>query len=293
MRITSSMVRSEGLATIRRNLRAIRDAQAEVVDGRRIRALSDDPAASTTLLATDGRLRALDQYGRNIGAARARLQAEESVLDQLGDVLTRGRELALSQAGGTATTQTRQITQKETDELLATVIQLANTRFGNAYLFGGVHADLRPFDNAGQTDALRPPAGAQAFEIGEQQQALGPHDALDVFSATDAVESLRDLSAALAGDDGDAIAAAGARVTAAFEAVQVLLGEVGARTVRLEIAEANVDALRHNLRTLRSDLADVDLEEAVSHLVARQSAFEAALMATSRVLQTTLAHYLR
>lgn len=57
-------------------------------------------------------------------------------------------------------------------------------------------------------------------------------------------------------------------------------------------AWANVEALEFNLKTLRSDLAEVDLEEALTDLVSRQTTLQAAMAAASRMLSTTLADYL-
>jgi flagellin-like hook-associated protein FlgL len=43
----------------------------------------------------------------------------------------------------------------------------------------------------------------------------------------------------------------------------------------------------------RSNLQELDLEEAVTHLVARQNAYQAALLTTSRLMNLSLADYLR
>ena len=53
-----------------------------------------------------------------------------------------------------------------------------------------------------------------------------------------------------------------------------------------------MEALEFNLKTLRSDLAEVDLEEALTDLVSRQTTLQAAMAAASRMLSTTLADYL-
>ena len=44
---------------------------------------------------------------------------------------------------------------------------------------------------------------------------------------------------------------------------------------------------------LKSDVEEVDVEEAVTELVSRQTAYQAAMLATSRVMGLTLADYLR
>ncbi len=75
--------------------------------------------------------------------------------------------------------------------------------------------------------------------------------------------------------------------------MQDVLGETGARSRQLEMAGANVDTLETSLRTLRADLGEVDMEQAISQLISRQTAYQAALMSTSRLMSTTLTDYLR
>jgi flagellar hook-associated protein 3 FlgL len=59
------------------------------------------------------------------------------------------------------------------------------------------------------------------------------------------------------------------------------------------VTSANLDAFDVNLKTLKSGLEDVDMEQAVTELVSRQSAYQAAMLATSRVMGLTLADYLK
>lgn len=293
MRITNGILRADGLAGMQRGMRGLHESQTELTTGRRFEAASGDPAAAAVVTATDSQLRSLVQYGRNIGAARTRLLAEETVLDQLGGILERARELAVAQGGDTATAETRRITRAEVDELLHAAVQLGNTRSGDAFLFGGDYRDAAPFRPDGSHDEVRAPRGEQAYTIASGQTGLGAHDGGAVFVDSGVIDALRALAAALDANDAEGIRAAGTLAATAHGKVQVLVGEVGARSIRLEVAETNIQALELNLRTLRSDLSEVDFEAAVSRLVSRQSAFEAALLATSRVLSTSLTDYLR
>ena len=113
-----------------------------------------------------------------------------------------------------------------------------------------------------------------------------------VIFHTGAIAALQSLRDALAAGDRDAVAAAAGDLATAFDAVQAVIGDVGARSNRLALASSNVEALEFNLKTLRSDLAEVDLEEALTDLVSRQTTLQAAMAAASRMLSTTLADYL-
>jgi flagellar hook-associated protein 3 FlgL len=293
VRITNQILNRRVLEGLQQNLAGLEEAQARAASGLRVRSASDDPAAFVGVLSTDRRLAALDQYRRGISSAKARLDAEEGVLDQVTDLLSRARELAVSQSGATANASTRSIARAEVEQIVAQVISLGNTRHGEGYLFGGDFAADAPFAADGTTSATRPPAGTRSVEIGAGQTGSGNHDALQIFVDTGVISSLRQLSLALANDSDTEIGAAMTSLTDSFDGVQDVLGETGARGKQLEMATANLETLDTSLRTLRSDLSEVDMEKAISDLISRQTSYEAALMATSRIISQTLADYLR
>lgn len=293
MRITNSIITRQSLDGVQRNLSAMEEAQRRVNTGLRIERPSDDPAGMVSLMSTDRQLRALEQYGRNIDAAHSRLGAEEAAIDGLTGLLERARELGISQAGSTATSQTRRITKLEVDQLLESAISLGNTRFAGGYVFGGQFPDTPPFAADGTTSATRPPSGVQPVEIDEGQQVVLGHDGMQVFVDTDALGALQALSDALGADSPADIQAALSRLESAHGDLQGVVGETGSFAQRLEVARENVDSLAFTLQNFRSDLSEVEMEEAISQLVSRQTAFQAALAATSRMISTTLSDYLR
>ena len=62
---------------------------------------------------------------------------------------------------------------------------------------------------------------------------------------------------------------------------------------QLDVAVSNLDSLEVNLQTFRADLEEADMTEAVTRLVERQGALEAAMLANSKILNLTLTDYLR
>lgn len=301
MRITNNITTQNALRTMQRGQREIAAANDRVTTGLRFQTASEDPTAAAQVMRTSGSLRALEQYRRNIDAATARVASEEGVLDQLGDILSRARELGMSQATSTADASTRQVAKAEVDELLRFAISLANTRSGEAYLFGGSHASVPPFavDESDPGGVLAftttDPSGDLKIEISSGQLLNTSHDGTQVFGTlTDGpLAALRDLSAALATDDQEAIGNASSGLRTAFDSVQMLVGDVGAWMNQLEMTGSNLKALKVTLETFRSDVQEVDFEQAVTELVGRQTAFQAAMMATSRVMGMNLTDYIR
>jgi flagellar hook-associated protein 3 FlgL len=213
----------------------------------------------------------------------------------------------MSQGSATSDPTTRAATKAEVDQLLQAAIQIGNTKFGDEYLFGGQTADRAPFD-AGQTAQTPPyvsldpatglpgdPSGVNQTEISAGRYMQATHDGKQVFLDTGLLQALKGLSDALAdtATPQTKVQDALGNLDSAFDQVQTLIGENGARVNQLDVTSANLDAFATNLKTLKSDLEEVDVEEAVTELVSRQTAYQAAMLATSRVMGLTLADYLR
>jgi flagellar hook-associated protein 3 FlgL len=287
------MLRHRSIEAIERSLAGLEEAHARTTTGLRVRTASDDPTAYAGILNADTRLAGLFQYRRNLEAAQARMRLEDNALADLGAILERARELATSQAAGNGTAATRQVAKSEVDQLFSEAVALANTRQGNRYIFGGAFTDLRPVDGMGLVSATRPPVGGPGVEFDEGLITPVNHDAVAIFIDTGALQALQDLATGLGNDSDTAIADALTRLYQAFDGVQIVVGENGARMRQLETAALRIDDTETTVKAARSDLADAEMEVAITELVHRQNALEAAMLSTSRLLSTNLTDYLR
>ena len=298
MRITNGITHQGALRSLLSNQQQIHAASQRVSTGLRFTRASEDPTAASSVMRASGSLRAVEQYRRNIGAATVRVEAEEEVLDQLSDILVRARELAIQQGSGTASAETRLMVKAEVDELLRSAITLAGTRVQDGYLFGGDTPTAAPFavvEGATLDFTTTSPTGELAVEIASGQTVSTAHDGTTVFgpTASGPLAALRELAQALHADDVPGISAASRSLEVAFDDTQALLGTVGARANQLQVTTANLDALAVTLKTFKADVSEIDFETAVTELVSRQTAYQAAMMASSRVLGMTLTDYLR
>jgi flagellar hook-associated protein 3 FlgL len=293
MRITNNVISRNALAGLQMNLRQVDEAQRRATTGLRVETASDDPAASTSIMGSASSLRAIEQYKRNINSASARLDNEETVLTSVSQILERAKELGMAQGNSTASPQTRAVAKAEVDQLLAQAVQLGNTQHEGEYLFGGDQSTTVPFTSNATPFAVTPPTGTRRTEISSALTVRSNHNGTEVFLTTGVLQSLSDLSTALGANDTTGILNSLSSIDSAHQGVQVLTGETGAASSQLEVATSNLDALRTSLTAFKSNLQDADLEKAVTELVARQTAYQSAMLATSRVMGLNLAEYLR
>jgi flagellar hook-associated protein 3 FlgL len=303
MRVTNSIITSRSQLRLQQGLQGIDRVRDDIATGVRIRKMSDDATSAGELVRIGSSMRALTQYRRNADAGINRAQAEEGALDLLGNSLTRAIELGISQATATANADSRLIVKREIDQLLNLAADLGNTRFGDEYLFGGTRAGEAPLrtpapvtgsfsrlvDGAGNPVD---PSGNPTLEIGDGKFVTPNHNAAQVFLDTDALEALRALSDALGNNDRAAIQTASDRITAANSAVQALVGTQGARINEMQGAKDSLDTIELNLKTYRADLRDTEIDKAMVELVGKQTLYQAAMSATSRILGLSLANYL-
>ena len=297
MRITNGATIRNSLAQLGANRAAIDALQAQISSGLRLTKASDDPAAGAMVMQSSSALSALDQYKRNIDGASARNTLEGSTLDQLNNVLARAKELMVSQATGTATTATRAAAGAEMEQLFNTAVSLGGAKFGDEYMFGGDKVAQAPFISTGTGATLdfttTTPSGTRSVQTGTGQSLVATHDGQQLFADSGVLTALRDAVHALSSGSQATVTAALPGIDSAFDNVQLLQGEQGARANALDVAAQNVTALKANLTAYRSQLRDVDVESAVTELVTKQTSYQAAMLATSKILGMSLTDYLR
>ncbi|MDX2185076.1 MAG: flagellin [Gemmatimonadaceae bacterium] len=298
MRITNALTTRNAVRSMLISQQGMDRATRQITSGYRIDKPSDAPTDTSAVMGASGRIRALGQYTRNVEEARAALDAQENALNSMTDILTRARELSISQAGATATAQTRIAVKAEVDQLLRQAVGLANTRHNDRYLFGGLQADSAPatyIDGPVPSFTMADTTAAGEIQIGDGQRLLVVDDAETIFgnTSTGALASLRALSNALQNNDAAGIASAATDITTSFQTVQARLGATGARANQLDMTAANLSALDLTLQRFRSELRDVDVETAMTELVSKQTTYQAAMAAATRVLDLNLTNYLR
>jgi flagellar hook-associated protein 3 FlgL len=304
MRVTNALVTRSLSRRLLENQRLLAEAQERVATGKKVQKMSDDPTAGSAIMQASGQLRAIEQYRRNVNAIGSRVDAEESALDQITQLMTRAKELGIGQLGATANAASRDAAAAEVRQLFGQALQIGNQRFGDEYLFGGNTAqDHAPFDPTQLGTAPRfvtldagvpeLPEGVRIVEAGPGQIVAGPHDGRTVFVDTKVLEVLHDLGAALDANDEAGLTSAMVALDASFTGVQTLVGEIGARQNQVDTIRTQLDALEQNLDLYRSDLSEVDMEQAITEMVGRQTAYQAAMLASSKVLGLSLTDYLR
>lgn len=268
------------------------DAQRQVTTGRRFEQVSDDPVAGVEVLRVQQGLRGVAQYRRNVGGVKTRLDTEEVTLDQLTDLLNNARETAIAQGSATGSAATRATSANEVSAMIDQVVNLGNTRVGNEYIFAGNAVNNPPFAVTAGAVTYAGDTGVRKAELNDNFTIDVNHTGAQLLMSSGVGTALQNLRDALATNNVAGIATAQTQIESAFDQVQTMLGDVGARGRALDAAGSNLDALETTYENRETAAWNVDSEEALSNLAAAQTSLQAAMLAATKVLSTNLVNYL-
>jgi flagellar hook-associated protein 3 FlgL len=290
VRVTNNMRQTQVLRDLQAGLAKLADAQQQVASGKRFTRPSQDPVAAARVMQADRALRGITQYRRNSTAVRVRVDAEEATLNQLTDLLTRAKELGVGQGSDTATAASRGETAAELDRIIEQVVALGNTKVGSEYLFGGGQTSVPPFQADGTylgADAVRQAELAPGYVIDTN------HTGRELLETSGVVSGLAALRDALRAGTAAGVAATVGGIDSAFDQVQVLLAETGARSRQLDTVAENLTASESTLTAAQVADQGISVEEAATRMMSVQTALQAALTSTSKVISMSLVDYLQ
>lgn len=276
------------LSNLRRQTEQIRTAQRVASSGKKISRPSDDPQTMASILDARQILSTIEQYQRNIDMAKLHLKALSTTLDAVDDFIERASGIA---AGAGQNAQLRTTLANDVALVRDQVIQLANQRLGDDYLFAGHDVDTAPFlddgSYIGDQGTFRVRA-SQAMEITLQV------DGSTVFVDTEDIFSiLNNLQIALENGDNGQINALAASLDRFKEHLQTVQAEIGGALDHLEVSRNHLNRFSLNIE---KNLADTELANpaaAIMELQTHNTVYEAALSAAANLLQPSLLNFLR
>ncbi len=148
MRVTENMKLNTSMASLNNVQGQYNSILEKMSSQKRINKLSDDPIGMTVLLGHRQVEASLEQYQKNVDAGNGWLALTETKLKSVGDLLTNASEIAIQQGTATASAESRSIMAENVRQLKEEMLSLANSKYGNRYLFSGSRMDTDPFSSS-------------------------------------------------------------------------------------------------------------------------------------------------
>lgn len=128
----------------------LEDLQIKGSNLKRIQKPSDDPMGNTELMSIRSKNIDAKQYLRNVNFAKAQLQFTENAIEDLSEIVSKAKEIAIGQSSNLFDKDIRENVAREVEQLRKQAISIGNKRFGNKYIFAGHKTLSRPFDDEGK-----------------------------------------------------------------------------------------------------------------------------------------------
>jgi flagellar hook-associated protein 3 FlgL len=163
---------------------ALAKLQNQVALGTRVTSPADDPIAAVHILELQRAQSESEQFAKNSTLAKNRLSLEEQSMVDVGNVMTRVRELMV-QAGnvGTLSNNDRLSIATELAARLDELQDVANRQDGNGeYLYSGYATKTKPFSGGDGTPiSYVADQGERQLAISTTQRVADSHNGFDVF----------------------------------------------------------------------------------------------------------------
>ena len=143
MRVTNSMMSNTITRYLMRQSEAIYKVQEQISTQKKINRPSDDPTGMRKVLDYRNKIATVEQYLDNIDRGTTRLETTEITLDVIDDLIGVVREV--SQQQGRGTTESRRFAADQVRDLYDQVVELANFKNGQNYMFSGHKTDRPAF----------------------------------------------------------------------------------------------------------------------------------------------------
>ena len=244
----------------------------EITTGRRANLYSTEPEKVFDLISVKWNINKVEQYEDNIKFAKGLLLTADDILGKAYDVLLEVKA-KLVEAANSASDYTN--LKQSLTALRDRLLQYANTRVGDYYLFAGDNYTAKPFDTADYTYR----GGSNPFSV-----KVAENDYVGVFtvgseafgSGSGSIFAVID-SAINNIADRQAVENAIGEVEIYLKKIDALRGKIGDAEKKLEDYSLTYSELLDNLKKRRSDIEDTDMDAAISQYQTANTAYQAVL----------------
>ncbi|WP_066192269.1 flagellar hook-associated protein FlgL [Gracilibacillus timonensis] len=299
MRVTQNMLTSNMLRNISNSYSNMGKYMDQLSTGKKINRPSDDPVVAMKGMDYRTQLAQMEQFERNIGEVHNWMDNSDSALDKVEKGLERLRDLAVQGSNGTYEDGQRGNMAEEVEQIKEHLVELANTKVNNKYIFNG--------------KATTGNNGEAPYQLNEDGELIAPINTDDVnievssgsklrvnvkpdsvfteqlfTDLTEFANTLRDSDT-----EDEEISEFIDRIDTHINNNVNARADLGARQNRIDLVENRINQQLVTVEDMKSRNEDADFEEVIMNLISQESVHRAALSGGSRIIQPTLLDFLR
>jgi flagellar hook-associated protein 3 FlgL len=292
MRVIPQMVSQRFIKNMHKSNEAIANLQGQISSGRKFEKISDNPNVTLQGLNHRSSLMQMEQYQNNVKDGIDWLTATDDALGSATDVLQRVRELMVQASNDTVGEAVRKNMAKEIGTLKEQLGSIANTTFGERYLFSGLDSTAAPYENGSLSSTDQ---SSMVWNIGKGQNVKINISADSAFGmeadGTSLFTTLNSIIQSLAnGENPNSFLSA---FDKQMDSLLTQRAVVGANHNMLELAANKLDQANFLTQKIWSENEGTDVAKAYMELTAHETTLKASLNSGSKIMTITLADFLR
>jgi len=312
MRITSRMMSRQVMNNLNTLYKDLNKYHTQASTGKAFQKASEDPMNAIRSMDISSKISRTEQYATNIESAYAVLNETETSLAAISDSITEVKNSLLKATSTTYNDEDRVVLAKTVDNMKENIIAQLNKEYAGKYIFGGYNTyqppftttvagevlyndlDLLTMDTTTYNNLMGQEITVQTGKSTKMNTAL-PGIAVTGFGDDNMINVLEKVSAALNASPAsiDDLKVLTEQVDDMFTNVQNHISSVGSKAKNLEVMQLQIEEVQINLTELLSQVANVDLEEAVINYKTAEMVYNSALAVSAKIIQPTLVDFLR
>ena len=307
MKISTSLFFDRALNQMVTTQNSLAQSQAQLSTGKKVVQVSDAPDEATAIQRLKSVIARQDSFEQAVKTTQNRLNAEETALEATANIMVRMKELTIQALNDTYGPDDREIIAVEMQGLQEDLLSYANTRDANgAYLFSGSRVFTPPFAPNAQGDIVyQGDETVNMVDVGDQRQIRLNRTGTEVFGrvtrdlpdgSTEGrsfFQSVQDLVDAVRTSDREAMNRGLGELDDLNQRVAVSQAKVGSAMNVVSNQTAVLEETRLQLKTVLSEIEDLDYTEAVTEMQKRMMALEASQASFAQISRLNLFEYIR
>ena len=310
LRVTAQMQANDAIAYMQQQSAALATYENQVASGIQVQTPSDNPVGYTVMAQAQTASLQYGAYNQTMANATSTLSASSNALQNVNNILTQAQTLATQGADATTTGTGYPALATQVGSLISELLTNANASNDGSYVFGGTSTGAPPFQ-VSATDANGNPTAIAYNGTNENGQALiGPNQTVDteyagngVFQQTgaDVFQALISLQQNLAnpaltqsqGAMSQALNQNLSQISSAATAVQNVEANQSSSVVMLGSLQTQVQNLQLAANEQAGNVSDTNYTSAIVQLQQQQTALQASMEVSSKLLQQNLLNFLQ
>ena len=270
------------------------DALEKLSSQKKVSHLHDDPIGVTKILKHRSHLLGLENFQKNITFSRGFLDTTETAISNIQEKLGRAHELSIGMATQTAGPEMKKITEKEIAEIGDELVQLANSKFNDRYVFSGFRSRSPALAQDGtylgddgeiylqiEDDHFKKInlSGREFFDLSMEDKKLG-------FKSM--IETIQTLRNGLKNDDRSLIFNSIKNLEFHLDRTSSYQATVGAISTTLDQTEKRIEEEKVRETSTMSNLEDADMFKVSADFKRTEAILQSTLVASNKMMQPSL-----